>query len=147
MRLHAGTVRLGAAGVKVGEIDENLIRSDLTDLQRAQHTAKRAEVVKQRAELKAKLAPINSEPKKPGPVSKGQVKFIEDLANRLENMTGLVARLRPGSDAGAPPATRRNTAGRARRLDRKAGEFPAGIVNHLIAPVGRRIRECHQDRW
>ena len=33
------------------EIDENLCRADLTDLQRAQHTAKRAEVIKQKAAL------------------------------------------------------------------------------------------------
>ena len=46
----------------------------------AQHTAKRAEVVKQKAELGAKSAPINPKSNKPGPVSKGQVKFVEDTA-------------------------------------------------------------------
>ena len=37
---------------RLWEIDENLIRADLTDLERAQHTAKRAEVVKQKVILK-----------------------------------------------------------------------------------------------
>ena len=62
------------------EIDENLCRADLTDMERAQHTAKRAEVVRQRAELRAKLAPNSDEPKKRGPKSKGQVQFVADTA-------------------------------------------------------------------
>ena len=54
------------------EIDENLCRADLTDLERAEHTAKRARVVKQQKELSAKLA-NNS---KRGPKDKGQAKFV-----------------------------------------------------------------------
>ncbi len=62
------------------QIDENLIRSDLTDLQRAQHTAKRAEVVKQRAELRSETDFNSDKSKKRGPKDKGQGKFVADTA-------------------------------------------------------------------
>ncbi len=58
------------------EVDENLIRADLTDLERAQHTAKRAAVVKQRAQL----TPKSGDNSKRGPKDKGQVKFVDDTA-------------------------------------------------------------------
>ena len=64
------------------EIDENLCRADLTELERAQHTAKRAEVVKQKTELKAKLAPNTNKPRKRGPKSKGQKEFVEQTAKQ-----------------------------------------------------------------
>ena len=62
------------------EIDENLMRSELSGLERAKHTAKRAEVVKQKAELKPDLDLNSDEPKKRGPKNKGQVKFVDDTA-------------------------------------------------------------------
>lgn len=62
------------------EIDENLCRADLTNLERAQHTAKRAEVVEQKAELNAKSALNSDEPKKRGAKDKGQEKFAADTA-------------------------------------------------------------------
>ncbi len=60
------------------EIDENLCRADLTELERAQHTAKRAEVVKQKKELSAKSA-NKSEPHRP---NKGQTAFVADTAKK-----------------------------------------------------------------
>ena len=63
---------------RLWEIDENLRRADLTDLERAQHTAKRAEVVKKKKELPANLA-NKSEPHRP---NKGQVDFVADTAKK-----------------------------------------------------------------
>ena len=78
------------------EIDENLIRAELTDLERANHTARRAEIVKYKAES-AKLAEMENnmrekaesliaqnEPKVAHRPSKGQVAFVEETAS----MTG-----------------------------------------------------------
>ncbi len=59
------------------EIDENLIRSDLTDMQRAQHTTKRAKVMAEKVVL-AKMAQTKSDPSKNA--DKGQGKFIKATA-------------------------------------------------------------------
>jgi len=67
---------------RLAEFDENLCRADLTDLQRAQHTAKRAEVVRQKAELKSVSDPNSNKPEKRGPKDKGQVKFVADTAKK-----------------------------------------------------------------
>ncbi len=72
------------------EIDENLCRADLTDLQRAQHTAKRAKVIKRKvvfaksAETKPEdeLSPKSGVNSKRGPKNKGQVKFVTDTAKK-----------------------------------------------------------------
>ncbi len=61
------------------EIDENLIRSDLTDLQRAQHTAKRAEVIRQKVVL-AKSAKTKTDRSKNA--DKGQGDFVADTAKK-----------------------------------------------------------------
>jgi ParB-like chromosome segregation protein Spo0J len=61
------------------EIDENLIRADLTDLQRAQHTARRAEVVKQKVELD-KLAKTEPDPSQNA--NKGQGEFVAETAKK-----------------------------------------------------------------
>ena len=61
------------------QIDENLIRADLTDLERAQHTAKRAEVVRQKVEF-AKLAETKSDRSKNA--DKGQTAFVADTAKK-----------------------------------------------------------------
>ena len=70
------------------EIDENLIRADLTDMERARHTAKRAEVVRQKVEFaksaitKDELSPKSGVNSKRGPKDKGQDKFVTDTAKK-----------------------------------------------------------------
>ncbi len=73
-------VNLDEIDRQLWEIDENLMRAELTAMERAQHTAKRAEVVKQKAELMIKLNINSDEPKKRGPKDKGQKKFVADTA-------------------------------------------------------------------
>ena len=74
------------------EIDENLCRADLTDAERAEHTAKRAEVIAAREELKAKLAQ-NSELKKPeGRPTKGQGAFLKQTAKATGKSTRSIKR-------------------------------------------------------
>ena len=54
------------------EIDENLCRADLTDLRRAQHTARRAEIVREKAQF-TKLSEVSSDNSKRGPKGYGSI--------------------------------------------------------------------------
>ena len=58
-------------------IDENLIRAELTDLERANHTARRAEIMKYKAES-AKLAEMENDLYQNA--NKGQVDFVAETA-------------------------------------------------------------------
>ena len=80
------------------EIDENLCRADLTDLQRAQHTAKRAEVIKQKAAL------INAqvEQKSAGRPSEGQAEFVEETAKNTGKSKATVRRDKARGEKIAP---------------------------------------------
>ncbi len=86
------------------EIDENLCRYDLSDAERADHTAKRAEIFRQRAAL-AKSAKTESEP--PPNADKGQTAFDKQTA----------------------AATGRST--RSVRIDKSRGEKIARIFRNL----------------
>ena len=62
------------------EIDENLMRADLTAMERADHTARRADIREKRAESLM----AQNEPKVAHRPSRGQVAFVEETAS----MTG-----------------------------------------------------------
>ncbi len=67
------------------EIDENLCRADLTALERADHTKRRAELIrtsKPKAELNAKFAINSDQPKKRGPKDKGKGKIVADIVKK-----------------------------------------------------------------
>lgn len=69
-------VKMNKIDRQLWEIDENLCRADLTKLERADHTARRAKIIKKRKELRTVSVP-NS---KRGPKDKGQVDFVADTA-------------------------------------------------------------------
>jgi hypothetical protein len=60
------------------EIDENLCRADLTELERANHTERRGAIVREKAEWELRLD--SSHNSKDGPKNRGQVQFVKDTA-------------------------------------------------------------------
>ncbi len=70
------------------EIDENLMRADLSPAEMAEHTAKRAEIVKQKAAI------VNCQvgQKPPGRPSEGQAEFDEDTAKATSQSVRVVRR-------------------------------------------------------
>ena len=58
------------------QIDENLMRSDLTAGERAEHISRRGKIIKARKKLSAKLA----DDSKGGPKDTGQVEFVAETA-------------------------------------------------------------------
>jgi hypothetical protein len=75
------------------------MRAELTDLERAQHTAKRAEVVKQKVEF-AKLAKTESNPSKNA--DKGQTEFVTDTAKKTDKSKRSVERDKARGEKIAP---------------------------------------------
>ncbi len=70
------------------EIDENLMRADLTAIERAEHTARRADIVEKRAES---LIPQNEEKPAHRP-SRGQGDFVKDTAAKTGKSKASVER-------------------------------------------------------
>lgn len=70
------------------EIDENLMRADLTAVERAEHTARRADIVEKRAES---LIPQNEEKPAHRP-SRGQGDFVKDTAAKTGRSKASVER-------------------------------------------------------
>ncbi len=85
------------------EIDENLCRVDLTDAERAEHTAKRAEIFRQKAEC-AKLAQTKPDASKNA--DKGQGEFIEETAQATGKSTRSVKRDKSRGEKIAPDVMR-----------------------------------------
>ncbi len=80
------------------QIDENLMRSDLTAGERASHTSRRGKIIKARKKLSAKLA-NNS---KSGPKDTGQVEFVAETAAMTMKSIRAVARDKRRGDLIAP---------------------------------------------
>ncbi len=80
------------------QIDENLMRSDLTPGERASHTSRRGKIIKARKKLSAKLA-NNS---KGGPKDTGQVEFVAETAAMTMKSIRAVARDKRRGDLIAP---------------------------------------------
>lgn len=70
------------------QIDENLMRADLTAGERAEHTSRRGKIIKARKKLSAKVA-NNS---KGGPKDTGQVEFVTETAAMTMKSIRAVAR-------------------------------------------------------
>ncbi len=125
------------------EIDENLIRADLTDLERATHTAKRADIMRQRAELMDNLA-TNS---KRGPKSQGQKEFVENTAKKTGKSEKSVRRDKARGEKITPEVRQTLEDARAEDPDSPLGGVPnKGVELDALASLQPEEQEQAVER-
>ena len=83
---------------RLWEIDENLCRADLTNTERAEHTAKRAEIIQQRTRINAQFEQKIG----PGRPSTGQAEFVAETAIKTGRSKASVRRDKARGEKIAP---------------------------------------------
>jgi ParB-like chromosome segregation protein Spo0J len=129
------------------EIDENLMRADLTEEERADHTARRAKVIKAQIQLTAKPAP-NS---KRGPKNTGVVELVKEIAEQSgRSERSVYTDLRRGekiTDATKAAIADTPTANSGVELDALASLNPneqTQAVERVESGASKNYREAHQ---